>query len=124
MSKLIDCLWIAGAGAVGAVARYGVMQLFAWTTYPLGTLVINVTGSFVLGWLYTQFNEHADGGRVWRLAIGVGFLGAYTTFSTFMWESDRAINDAAWIRAASYLAGSLFLGLVAVRLGVTVGKGT
>lgn len=122
MNILWNCLWVAGFGAVGAVARYGVGMLFRWTTYPLGTLVINLSGAFVLGWLYTALAKPDGANDTWRLAVGVGFLGAYTTFSTFMYESDKLLSDAQWLRASSYLAASLFLGLLAVRLGVILGK--
>ena len=122
MRMLLNCLWIAGAGAIGALARFGVGRVLNWPAFPLGTLLINVSGSFLLGWLYAAFQEPTPANESWRLAIGIGFLGAFTTFSSFMYESDRMLNDAEWIRAASYLAGSVFLGLIAVRLGVNLGR--
>ena len=106
----------------GRFARYGVTRVFAWTTYPLGTLVINISGSLFLGWFMTVISDRVEFSDTWRLAIGVGFVGAYTTFSTFMFESDKLLQDGAWLRASSYLAASFFLGLLAVRCGVILGK--
>jgi CrcB protein len=60
---------------------------------------------------------------VWRLVLGVGLLGGFTTFSSMMFDADKMITDAQYIRTALYLGASLFLGLVAVRAGVIVGKG-
>src|SRR3954464_6018675 len=115
---LLNCLVVAGAGALGAVSRYAVSLLFTWTTFPLGTFLINLTGSFILGWFMVAFGEKVALSDPWRLAIAVGFLGAYTTFSSFMYESDKMLQNADWLRAAAYLAGSVFLGLLAVRLGM------
>jgi len=126
MKTLIQYLAVGGAGFLGATARLFVSRvcgrLFE-TSFPVGTLVINVTGSFILGWFLTAV------GRGWtvsdristdtlRLAIGVGFVGAYTTFSTFMFESDKLMENGAMVQAFLNLLGSLALGLLAVWLGM------
>jgi CrcB protein len=126
MKTLIQCLCIGGAGFFGAIARFLVGQVCGrWfdTSFPVGTLVINVTGSFILGWIATAV------ARGWtisdrispdtlRLTIGVGFVGAYTTFSTFMFESNQLLEKGATIQAMLNLFGSLLLGLLAVWFGI------
>jgi CrcB protein len=83
---------VALGGAAGAVARYAVMVSFEtfWKRpFPLATLVVNVSGSFVLGLFITLAAERFQVDPVWRLLIATGFVGAYTTFSTFEYETQR-----------------------------------
>ena len=120
---LYRCLAVGLAGSVGAVARYGVALLFKGLNirFPLGTLVINITGSLFLGWFYayaTSKNVDAD----LRLAIATGFVGAYTTFSTFMYESNSLIDDGAGVEAMVNIVGSLVLGIFAVRSGIWMAR--
>jgi len=126
---LLTCIGIAVMGAVGSLARFGVSQACGlMTAYPAGTLVVNVAGAFALGWVNAVFSGGAGGngvggGDVWRLVLGVGLLGGFTTFSSMMFDADKMMTDAQYFRTALYLGASLFLGLVAVRAGVIVGKG-
>ncbi len=123
---ILNCLGIAGAGAVGALARFAVSQGFNWmvgNAFPWGTLFINVGGAFALGWVNTAFGKSSGGAATLQLALGVGFLGAYTTFSSMMWESDYITRNGNIGRTVAYLALSLVLGLIAVRLGYYVGSG-
>jgi CrcB protein len=117
-------LMVALAGSVGAVARYALGMWFGRsnTTFPIGTFIINVTGCFILGWFLTYAERH-NVSPTTRLAIGVGFVGAYTTFSTFMYETNRLMNDKAWYEAFAYLSLSLIVGLLAVRLGIVLARG-
>ena len=93
------------------------------TTFPLGTFVINVSGSFLLGVLGTVVVQKVmPGAESMRLALGVGFLGAYTTFSTFEFETHALIDDGSWLAAATNMFGSLFIGLVAVRAGIVLAR--
>jgi len=123
MNKVwLEYLAVAGAGALGAVARLFVGRLFPWNGngFPIGTMLINITGSLFLGWFMIKI-----GGKVstpMQLAIGTGFVGAYTTFSTYMFESDSMLRGGDSIRAIVYLLGSLVLGLIAVRAGVILAK--
>jgi CrcB protein len=118
---------VALGSALGGLTRWGVAVAFArWfgTAFPWGTFFINITGSFFLGWFTTVLDRWL--GQGWtddlKLLVAVGFTGAYTTFSTFEYETDTLLNDAEWLKALTYLAGSVFLGLVAVRLGVILGR--
>ncbi len=117
----ITYLAFAAAGAVGAVARYGMMKLIQSPHWPWATFVINVTGAFFLGWFLTVAEKRLGLSVNWRLAIGTGFVGAYTTFSTFMFESDKLLRDGEWLRAVTYLTASVFVGLLVVRLGFLLG---
>ena len=116
------CAGVAGFGAVGSLARFGVSEAFKVATgFPAGTLVVNVIGAFALGGVNATFKGLGD--DVWRIALGVGLLGGFTTFSSMMSDADKMMTDAQYLRTAAYLGASLFLGLVAVRAGAIVGKG-
>ena len=125
MKVLLQSLAIGAAGFFGSIARFAVARCFGqWFNirFPLGTLVINITGSLFLGWFLTFTAERFPISDTLRLAIGVGFVGTYTTFSTYMYESTALIDDGAWVKAAINLFGSLVLGLLAVRLGMILGR--
>lgn len=112
-------------GFAGAVLRWSVDGWISErnpTAFPLGTLVINLTGSFVLGVLFAWVIERNVLPPEVRLPLMVGFLGAYTTFSTFMLESWRLVEEGAYALAAANLVGSVVLGLVAVVAGLAVGR--
>ena len=105
---------IAIFGAIGTLARYGlqgVVQVRTGGAFPYGTLIVNLTGCFLLG-LIGQFTMN----RLvispdWRMAIAVGFFGGYTTFSSFGWETAKMLEDGEWLRAATYVAASVVAGL-------------
>ena len=118
-------LLVGIGGFAGAVTRW---LVDGWvsdrnpTAFPLGTLVINLTGSFVLGLLFAWVIERGVLPAEVRAPLMIGFLGAYTTFSTFMLESWRLVEDGAWVLALANLGGSVLLGLVAVLGGLAVGR--
>jgi CrcB protein len=120
---LVRYLCVGMAGFAGAVARVVIGQLFGRLNFvfPLGTMFINLSGSFFLGWFAT-WAVGRNVSDVTRLAIGAGFVGAYTTFSTYMFESNKLLEENADYLAAMNLAGSLVLGMVAVRLGVWLAR--
>ena len=120
---LLTLLLLGIAGAAGSLTRYGISRLFAFSTFPLGTFLINITGAFLLGYLATLVRHRGVLSDTWLLVLGTGFLGAYTTFSTYMLESDLLLRNGEWLRASAYLAGSLFVGLIAVRLGFLAAGG-
>jgi CrcB protein len=108
-------------GFLGAMARYGVTLLVtpSWARdFPLGTFLVNVSGSFVLGLFATLAAERLQLDPRWRLFVATGFVGAYTTFSTFEYETQRlAESGALWWGLANVLA-SVVAGYAAVQLGV------
>jgi CrcB protein len=112
------------AGAFGALARYGVGGLIVGRAraFPWETFVVNVTGSFVLGFTFTVMTEQLTTAPWLRTALTVGFVGAYTTFSTLSFETYRLLEDGALGLAAANLLGSAAAGLAAVYLGVVAGR--
>lgn len=127
MRFLVQLLAVGSAGFIGAVARWLIALLFGQSfniRFPIGTLFINISGSFFLGWFMTVAAGRYSGviSPTMRLAIATGFVGAYTTFSTFMYESNRLTEEGAGIEAMVNLVGSLVLGLIAVRLGILLAR--
>jgi fluoride exporter len=116
---------IAAGGAAGAVARYLVDGWVSDRTgggFPLGTLVVNLSGAFLLGLLATLAMERAVLPAAIRPPVMIGFLGAYTTFSTWMLESWRLAEQGAWLGAFANIGGSVVLGIVAMGAGIVVGR--
>jgi CrcB protein len=112
-------------GFVGALARYFLdRRVTQWTggALPWGTFVINVTGSFVVGLLFALIIERAVLSAQLRAPLMIGFVGAFTTFSTLMLESWRMIEDGAWQLALVNVGGSVVIGMIAVVAGVAVGR--
>jgi CrcB protein len=121
---VVGVLLIGAGGFAGAIARYaidvGVTQRFA--SFPWGTLVVNVTGAFAVGLLFALITERAALPAELRGPLMIGFLGAYTTFSTLALESWRMIEDGAWLLAALNLGGSVAIGMIAVVGGLALGR--
>ena len=127
MIERIEPYLLVGIGSfIGGNARF---VLARWVggivegRFPAGTFLINVSGSFVLGFLGAVLAQRAVANAdAIRLAVGVGFCGGFTTFSTFELETHALFEDGAWLTAVTNMFLSLFAGLVAVRLGVVVAK--
>lgn len=118
-------LIIGLGGFLGANARYLVGGWVAerlGSTFPYGTLIINVSGAFVIGLFLTLIADRFVAPPSARLFFAIGFLGAYTTFSTYMFESLSLIQEGSYLLAATNLLGSVALGLFAVVLGYAVGR--
>ena len=111
---------IAAGGALGAVARHfvnnGVMAL-AKTTFPLGIMSINILGSFVMGALIALFAAKLDISQGWKLFLTVGFLGSFTTFSTFSLDTMTLFSRGDWVGSATYVAASVILSIAGVFAG-------
>jgi CrcB protein len=122
---VVSVLLIGVGGFVGAIARYLIdARVSAWTggTLPWGTFVINVSGSLLIGQLFALLVERAAFAAELRGPLMIGFLGAYTTFSTLALESWRMIEDGALIAATVNLVGSVVIGLIAVVIGISLGR--
>jgi CrcB protein len=118
-------LVVALGGALGAVSRYGVALIVAtfWKRdFPLATLLINVTGSFILGFFATFAAERTSLDPLWRLLVATGFVGAYTTFSTFEYETQRLTESGALWWGALNIVTSVAAGFAAVQLGVFLAR--
>jgi CrcB protein len=112
-------------GFLGAMARYGVSLAVAsfWTRdLPLATFLINISGSFVLGFFTTMAAERVVIAPEWRLLVGTGFVGAYTTFLTFEYETQRLVELGAKGWALANVLASVTAGFLAVRLGMSLSR--
>lgn len=125
MKLLVECVAVGVGGFLGALCRLGIaaaaLRMFG-RSFPVGTLFINLTGSFVLGWFLARVARGWQISETTQLAVTVGFLGAYTTFSTFMYESDSFLRSGLTGRAIAYLVLSVMAGLICVRLGIVAGQ--
>ena len=111
-------------GFFGAMARYGIARLFGRFSalFPFGTFFINISGCFFLGWFLTWAQPRLNIPDPIRLGIAVGFIGTYTTFSTYMFESDRMLGEGQAVRGMLYILGSIMVGIIAVRMGIILGQ--
>jgi CrcB protein len=117
--------YIAIGSALGGMLRYllgGLIQRAAPGTFPVGTLVINVTGSFLVGVLYRYAADSAAITPEVRAMLTIGFCGGYTTFSTFSYETVRLLEDGDLGHAAAYIGLSLALSVAAAFLGIAAGR--
>jgi CrcB protein len=113
---------VALGGAVGAVSRFGLsgwVQTQWGTTFPMGTMVVNVLGSLLLGLSLPLFENLAWSAEV-RTMVTIGLLGAFTTFSTYSYEAVVLLQGGEWGRGAAYMGGSLLLGLLAILSGMAL----
>ncbi|MEO8449542.1 MAG: fluoride efflux transporter CrcB [Gemmatimonadota bacterium] len=119
-------LGIVGLGsALGGMVRYlvgGAIQRLVETTFPLGTLIVNITGSFLIGIILRFSLDTTAITPDVRAFLTIGFCGGYTTFSTFSWETVRLLEDGDYGRASLYLALSFGLSIGATALGIVAAK--
>ena len=125
MKVLVQAMAVGAGGFVGALARWGVALAFGRmmgnVRFPAGTFFINISGSLFLGWFLTFFGSRYPISDTLKLAVATGFVGAYTTFSTFMYESMYLNDEGATLEAIANIVGSLVIGLIAVKAGMIVG---
>ena len=113
-------LYIAIGGSLGSIARYWVGSAISGrlgSKFPYGTFVVNMTACILIGFAITYLGRRAELNSTWRFLIPIGFVGAYSTFSTYEWETFSNLRSGAFLLAALYAVGSLLLGLVAVWCG-------
>ena len=118
-------IYIALGGALGSIARYWVGSTIAsrlGTRFPYGTFVINMTACVIIGFSLTYLARRTGVNAAWRFLIPSGFVGAYSTFSTYEWETLYTLRSGAFLEASLYALGSLFLGLVAVWMGILIAE--
>jgi CrcB protein len=112
-------------GFFGALTRYLLDRRVTQSTggaLPWGTFVINMTASFLVGLMFALIVERAALPAQLRAPLMIGFLGAYSTFSTLMLESWRLVEDGAWLIAMVNIGGSILVGMIALIAGVLVGR--
>jgi CrcB protein len=112
-------IWVGIGGFFGAVSRFGLSQWLGKKSkgFPLATLAVNLLGSFLLGWM-----NGANIAKSWSLLLGTGFMGAFTTFSTFKWESVKMAKKKEWNKLIVYLGLSYTLGVLLAYLGYIYGR--
>jgi fluoride exporter len=121
----MNYLIIGVGGFAGAITRYA---LAVWIgqrwgrSFPLGTFVINISGSLLIGLLMPLLTERFIVNPQWRLLLVVGFLGAYTTFSTFEYETGALLKDGEWLFAGMNVLLSVTVGFIALKIGEMISK--
>lgn len=122
---LTKLAWLCVAGALGTLARYGLsglVQRLHESDFPWGTLVVNGLGCFAFGVVWTLAEERLVIGGETRAIILIGFMGAFTTFSTYAFETSAMLRDAEWVLAAANALAQNVLGVAAFFLGVALGR--
>lgn len=124
-SIAIKILFVGLSGALGALTRFGVYGLvrqFGWTGFPWATFIVNMVGCLLFGVFVSvaehrlSFSEHT------RLAVLVGFMGSFTTFSTFAVDGSAMLREGQWAQAAVYIIGQNILGIGLIFLGLYAGR--
>jgi CrcB protein len=116
-------LLIAAGGALGSIARYWVGSTVSGrmgVRFPFGTLLVNITACIVIGFTLTYMGKRADLNPAWRYLFPIGFIGAYSTFSTYEWETLSTMRSGAFMLAGLYAIGSMVLGLAATWCGTAL----
>ncbi|MFA7331911.1 MAG: CrcB family protein [Candidatus Delongbacteria bacterium] len=122
MTKL---LLLAGAGALGTLARYGLaglVQQQAGTRFPWGTLTVNLLGCLLFGFLWGLMDQRLLLPPGWRAPLLIGFLGAFTTFSTWIFESGQFLQGGQWLAAGANLLLPPLVGLLSLALGLGLAR--
>lgn len=112
-------------GCIGSIARFWIGSYIGarmGTRFPYGTFVINISGSFLIGFSVTLLTAKANLSPNWRYLIPVGLIGGYTTFSTFEFETLRSVQDGMFVNASLNVVLSVLLGFIAVWAGVVAGR--
>jgi CrcB protein len=124
--SIVNYLWVAAGAVVGTSARYflsGFIARNVSAAFPYGTLLINITGSLVLGFFLAYSTDRVLLDPRWRLLVAVGFCGSYTTFSSYAFESFALMEQGQWLLAGLNVLGSNALCLAAVLAGAALARG-
>jgi CrcB protein len=116
---------IAIAGAVGTLSRYwlsGFVQRLTGAAFPWGTFTVNMLGSFLFGLVWSLAEERMLIQAETRIIILTGFMGAFTTFSTFAFETSNFLRDSQWLLALGNVAGQIVIGVICMLLGLAIGR--
>lgn len=117
--------WLALAGAMGTLARYGlstVVQQWTGTAFPWGTFIVNLCGCFSIGLVWTLAEQNLVLSAQTRFIVLTGFIGAFTTFSTYAFQTVELMERTEWLFMAANVLGQNVLGIVAVITGLAIGR--
>lgn len=118
-------LLIAAGGALGSIARYWITASVTNRTgmrFPYGTLVVNISACFVIGFCLSVLHNRPEFHPSWRYLVPIGFIGAYSTFSTFEWEAVTMVQSGALLLSLGYALASMITGFISVWCGMIVAK--
>lgn len=116
-----NIILIAVAGAAGTLSRYGLSTLVSsvlGSDFPWGTFIVNILGCFLFGFIWSLEEHHLAIGPQTRLVILTGFMGAFTTFSTFIFENNQLLSTSQWLHLAVNLFLQILIGLIALSIGI------
>ena len=122
---LTKILWLALGGALGTLARAGLsaaVQRAAGASFPWGTLTVNVLGCLLFGWVWAWTEARAQLPAELRLVVLTGFMGAFTTFSTYVFDTGQMLGAGRWAAAAGHLALQNGIGLLCLFVGLSLGQ--
>jgi CrcB protein len=122
---LLKYVMVGVGGCLGSILRFWLGSYIGskmGTRFPYGTLVINITGSFLIGLVFAVLTARTQWSPNWRYLIPIGFIGGYTTFSSFEYETLRMVQDGQIGMGVLYVAASVVVGFVAVWGGITAGR--
>ena len=122
----MNYFWISLGAVVGGCARYflsGFVARHFSTTFPYGTLIVNITGSLILGFFLIYSTERVLLDPRWRLLVAIGFCGSYTTFSSYAFETFALMEQSQWLMMSFNIVGNNVLCLAAVLGGAVLAKG-
>ena len=122
---LQNLLYVAVGGALGSLTRYWIGSAITnrlGTRFPYGTFIVNLTACLIIGFILTLLGRRPGVDPAWRFLIPIGFIGAYSTFSTFEWEAFANLQTGAFLVATLYVGLSCVLGLVAVWCGALLAR--
>jgi fluoride exporter len=122
---LLKYLMVGVGGGLGSILRFWLGSYIGGrlgSRFPYGTFVINVTGSFLIGMVLTILAEKTQWSPNWRYLIPIGFIGGYTTFSTFEYETLRLVQDGQMVTAMFNVVGSVMVGFAGVWAGAVAGR--
>lgn len=121
--ELVELMWVGIGGGVGAISRYLVgreLSERANSLFPYGTFTVNMIGAFLIGILFAILTERGVGPDHLRMLLVVGFVGGFTTFSSYTLEAINLVESGHWNTALLYVLGSNLLGLIACMAGITI----
>lgn len=121
----MDYLWVGIGGFIGANSRYIVSRIIAdrlGSAWPYGTFVINLAGALLIGIIVTTLTERVIADPLWRQLVVIGFLGGFTTFSSYTFDAMTLIQDGEWRASLLYVLSSNILGLLCCYLGIVIAR--